>query len=439
MKSKFFNYYRPTDEWFAELWATCFFVVDANVLLNLYRYSSKASERLLSILGDVRDRVWIPYQAALEYHERRLDVISAETKTYSDTIKQCKSLREKLTSSQRHPFANDALVPTVMDFLSKLEEDLEKRRTQRDKLLSNDPLQEQISQLFSEKVGDPPSDEANAALVLEGERRYRDKIPPGYKDADKDDRRKYGDLQVWLQIIDWAKKGQKNIVFITDDAKEDWWLFHNSNIVGPRPELLHEIAQEAGVMFYMYRTLQFIEYAQKYLNQQIDRETIDEIRDFSDTELNRSIEENEIDLAERISPKYKAIRRFVSNHHDIKQVLALYEDYDLSMYNADGNPSSIPFQLLDELEPIIRRDSGIVTAIQAVHSLPSDVFERHIKRTRITGEILKDAYLTNNLPGAFIRLLDVLRDAFHINDPRTELKAYLREQNFSEANDIDGE
>lgn len=439
MKSKFSSYYRPTDEWFAELWATCFFVVDANVLLNLYRYSPKASKRLLSILGDVRDRIWIPYQAALEYHERRLHVISAETKTYSDTIKQCRSLRESLTSSQRHPFANDALVSTVMDLLGKLEDDLDKKRNQRDKLLSRDPLQEQISLLFSDKVGDPLSDEASAELVLEGERRYEEKIPPGYKDADKDDRRKYGDLQVWFQIIDWAKKVQKNIVFITDDAKEDWWLMHDDNIVGPRPELLQEITEKASVMFYMYRTAQFTEHAQKHLNQQIDPETIDEIRDFSDTQLSRSIEEDETELAGRISPKYKAIRRFVRSHRDIKRILDLYQEYDLSTYNADGNPSSIPPRLLDELEPIIRRDGGIVTAIQAVHSLSPKVFDSHTKRTGIEGEILNDAYLTNNLPGAFIRLLDVLRDEFHINDPRTELKAYLREQNFSEANNVNKE
>ena len=434
MKSKFSSYYRPTDEWFDELWATCFFVVDANVLLNLYRYSPKASERLLSILEDVRDRIWIPYQAALEYHERRLDVISAETKTYSDTVKQCRSLRQSLTYSQRHPFANDALVSTVVNLLGKLEEDLDKKRNQRDKLLSRDPLQEQISLLFSDRVGDPLSNEANAELELEGERRYKERIPPGYKDVDKDDHRKYGDLRVWFQIIDWAKDVQKNIVLITDDAKEDWWLIHNGNVVGPRPELLQEIAEKAGVMFHMYRTIQFTEHAQKHLNQQIDRETIDEIRDFSDTQLSRNVEENETELADRISPKYKAIKRFVRNHRNIKRVLALYQEYDLSAYTVDNNPSSIPPQLLGELEPIIRRDGGIVTAIQAVHSLPPKVFDSHTKRTGIADEMLNDAYLTNNLPGAFIRLLDVLRDEFHINDPRAELKVYLREQNSSEAN-----
>lgn len=436
IKSKFSSYYRPNNEWFAELWATCFFVVDANVLLDLYRYSSNTSEQLLSILEGVRDRLWMPYQAALEYHENRLDVISAETRTYSDTIKLCRSLRENLTSSRRHPFANDALVATVMDFLHKLEDDLDKRRARRDELLLRDPLQERISELFSEGVGDPLSGEANEALAREGERRYRDKVPPGYKDVDKEDHRKYGDLQVWFQIIEWARKSQRNIIFITDDAKEDWWQIHNGNTIGPRPELLQEIVREADIMFYMYQPSQFMEYAQKHFNQQIERETIDEIRNLSATRLTRSFEEDDMELAEQISPKYKAIRRFVSNHLAIRQILALYRKYDLSTYNVDGRPSSIPTQLLDELEPIVRQDSEVVTAIQAVHSLAPRVFELHMRRTGITGELLKDAYFTNNLPGAFIRLLDIMRGEFHTSDPRTELKAYLRNQNLPEANDI---
>lgn len=436
MRSKFPGYYRPTNEWFAELWATCSFVVDANVLLNLYRYSSETSEQLLSIFEGVRDRIWIPHQAALEYHQNRLEVISTETRAYRDTIRLCRSLRDNLASSRRHPFANDALVATVLTFLRKLEDDLDERQSRRNKLLSRDPLQERVSELFTDRVGDPLSDQASAALLREGEERYQDKTPPGYKDIDKDDRRKYGDLRVWFQIIDWARESQKNIVFITDDAKEDWWRIHEGNIIGPRPELLEEIAREAGVMFYMYQAGQFIEHAQEYLNQQINPETIDEIRNLSDSQLSRSVEESDIELAERISPKYRAIRRFVSNHAAIKQILDIYGRYDLSAYNADGNPSSIPRGLLDELEPIMSRDNEIATAIQAVHSLAPNVFEHHVRRTGISGDVLNDAYFKNNLPGAFIRLLDVMRSEFRTEDPRTELKAYLREQYSLRSTDV---
>lgn len=428
MKSKFSSYYQPSDEWFADLWTTCFFVVDANVLLNLYRYSASTSEQLISILEGVRDRIWIPYQAALEYHERRLDVISSETKTYSDTIGLCRSLRENLSTSRRHPFADDAVVASTINFLHKLEDDLNKRQTRREGLLSQDPLQERIGELFAERVGDPLSSEENVKLTREGEKRYEEKIPPGYKDVNKDERRRYGDLRVWFQIIAWARASQNNVVFVTDDAKEDWWFYHNGRIMGPRPELRQEIEAKAGVSFYMYQPSQFMEHAQKYLNQQVEPETIDEIRNFSDTQLGQNIEEFEPELADRISPRYKAIRRFVSNYLVIKEVLVLYRKHDISTYTADGSPTSIPTNLLAELEPIVRRDPSVVTAIQAVHSLAPAVFEHHVRRTRITGEILNDIYITNNLPSAFMRLLAVMRDEIQEGDPTAELKMYLRER-----------
>ena len=188
-------------------------------------------------------------------------------------------------------------------------------------------------------------------------------------------------------------------------------------------------------MFYMYQTSQFMEHAQKHLNRRVEPESIDEIRKLSDTRLTKNIEESDAELAERIAPKHKAIRRFVSNHTAIRRVLSAYKEYGLSTYEVDGNPSSLPTQLLDELEPIIREDGDVVTAMQAVHSLAPAVFERHTRRTGITGEVLNDAYLTNNLPGAFIRLLDTLRSELHMQDPTAELKVYLREQYLAEEND----
>jgi len=61
MKESFKEYYKPTEKEFKNLWDNCEFIFDANVLLNIYRYSSETTEEFLDVLKKVQDRVWIPH------------------------------------------------------------------------------------------------------------------------------------------------------------------------------------------------------------------------------------------------------------------------------------------------------------------------------------------------------------------------------------------
>jgi hypothetical protein len=71
MRTTFLGYYRFTEEEFSTLWEDCLFIFDANVILNLYRYSAGTSEALLNILRGISDRMWLPHQIALEYQDNR--------------------------------------------------------------------------------------------------------------------------------------------------------------------------------------------------------------------------------------------------------------------------------------------------------------------------------------------------------------------------------
>ena len=59
-------------------------MLDANVLLNMYTYSIQTREVFLGILNSLADRIWLPYQAAREYHRNRLGIIGKEIKRYAD-------------------------------------------------------------------------------------------------------------------------------------------------------------------------------------------------------------------------------------------------------------------------------------------------------------------------------------------------------------------
>jgi len=66
MKSNFPGHFFQVDE-NHEIWNECIFVFDANILLNLYRYSDETRELLISTLSGLKERIWIPNKVAFEY------------------------------------------------------------------------------------------------------------------------------------------------------------------------------------------------------------------------------------------------------------------------------------------------------------------------------------------------------------------------------------
>jgi hypothetical protein len=280
MRKNFPGYYRPAEEDFKKLWDEGIFVFDANVLLNVYRYSSKTLKNFLDILERLQDRLWIPHQAAYEYQENRLRVISAQNQAYEDIPKLINDLLVKMGSSYpRHPFINTSKIMSMMtNFINNVEKELNTSKQRHRDLIIEDDLRDQLDVLFQNKVGDPYDNVQLKSIFNEADKRYQNEIPPGYKDNKKSDARKYGDVLVWFQIKDYAKTIKKPILLITDDKKDDWWSEHKGKTIGPRPELIQEIKDESGIDFYMYESDRFISYAQQYLKL-ADGQAVNEARE----------------------------------------------------------------------------------------------------------------------------------------------------------------
>jgi hypothetical protein len=100
MKNLFPGYYIPTAEQFTHLWQEGIFAFDANMLLNIYRYTPATQASFFLILDHLKDRIWIPHHAAEEYYKRRLNVINGQLNTYDDITLQIdtnyKALKKKI-------------------------------------------------------------------------------------------------------------------------------------------------------------------------------------------------------------------------------------------------------------------------------------------------------------------------------------------------------
>lgn len=286
MKELFPGYYRPTQEQFQQMWKECTFAFDANVLLNLYRYTGKTRGELLNIFELLKERTWLPHQAMLEYLENREEVISQQYSIAADIETALEEASEIIEARYRrgHPFADTKLITKqIKDVINKIKISIAADESKYPNLLKNDFILEQITSLFNGRVGSPYPLKRLEEIYKEIEQRFRLQIPPGYKDKNpkKEGFKKYGDGVLWFQVIEYAKFQKKPIIFVTDDQKDDWWRIEKGKTLGPRPELITEISSKAKVDFYMYNVSQFMKYAKELLGLQVNQKAIEEVKDVS--------------------------------------------------------------------------------------------------------------------------------------------------------------
>jgi hypothetical protein len=267
MRRMFSGWYPRNASQLATIWDQAIFVPDANVLLHCLRHPENVRGELLRLLGVMKDSLWIPYQVGLEFHRNRLDVELGALDAYEKLTQEYESslsqARERLRQLRAHP------VISVERELAALEMFLQDFRNRMASAQSKHPREaiahavDRITDLLEGRVGDKWRPELLNALKKEGEDRYAKKIPPGYKDAKKDSGEldKFGDLIIWKDMIAKAKAEKRPIIFISDDAKEDWWWIHRGRKLGPRPELIEEFRIDADQDFQIYEFAQFLRIA----------------------------------------------------------------------------------------------------------------------------------------------------------------------------------
>ncbi|WP_149088618.1 PIN-like domain-containing protein [Pseudomonas prosekii] len=300
MKKEFPGFFANGIPDIESLWDECIFVLDANVLLSLYRYSDSTRSELLQVFNALADRLWIPNQVAYEYLNNRLTVIGEQSKIYDDAIKKIEALRKSLENNNQHPFVSKETLSASVDIFEKLINELNENKSIHEKRINNDEIKDQLEELLTDRVGKNFTKEQTEEIIARGKARYEEKIPPGYCDIKKggnstlflDVCKPYGDYIVWLQLIDKSKDDGKPIIFITGDVKEDWWLLFNGKTIGPQPQLVEEFKLLTEKSFYMYPPDRFLERANMYLQQETSQQAVDEIRDIRFEESEISVFDN---------------------------------------------------------------------------------------------------------------------------------------------------
>lgn len=282
MRDVFPAFFRPSAQELGVLWNESTFAVDANVLLNLYRYSPETRKALESALKSVEKQLFVPHQAAKEFLRNRIGVTAGQADEYTKAVKTITDLAGTLSDKKKHPFLPEAELPGFNEQVERLKTLLEQQREALLTRLTKDEILELLEKLFAGRTGAPFDETRLAEIAAEGEKRYAADVPPGYKDGKKDTSvdpyRKFGDLIVWKQLIDRAKADNRPLIFVTDDKKEDWWLEQSGRTIGPRTELREEFVTAVAKDFWMYTVDLFIEEAARIRNQSVSQTVLEEIK-----------------------------------------------------------------------------------------------------------------------------------------------------------------
>lgn len=286
--SGFEAYKNVTSEEYQTVLRTGIVIVDTNVLLHLYRYHSGTRKDLIDILDAIKDQLWVPHQAMHEFWQRRSGVVVGRSKEIEDTVDGIRASGLHMNEGIR-TWANRIGLPatekqqildrieTTIAYVSEQIRTLSAIEATVDASTESDPILFALEPILAGKVGRPLSPEILREAKKEALQRIADKRPPGWRDGQKKEN-KEGDYLVWFQSLQEAKKRGVDVLFVTDDAKADWWRIEHGETKGPLPELVHDMREVANVRLYMTRPETLLLHAKDVLGKEVSDDSIRDVQ-----------------------------------------------------------------------------------------------------------------------------------------------------------------
>lgn len=229
----------------------------------------------------------------------------------------------------------------------------------------NDPVSCLYAELFSEEMVVDLSVDQDM-MKKELKRRQLHQIPPGYKDASKDDSG-IGDLLIWFTILEIGRSKSKDIIFVSGDQKTDWWHRVEGQALYPRYELIDEFRRESGG--HSLHIIPFSNFLDLY---GASESVVEEVRE----------EES------RLSTEFSLIGEFIHKWQILEKTLI--SKYDLANLNSSDRPSKwmSPRQVSTELYRRNLIDKNLLAEIQELNDLRNAfVHDRNITVVRTEADI----------------------------------------------------
>ncbi len=209
---------------------------DTSCLLDLYRCTDGARTEVIELFKRIDSKFghFIVHHVALEFSVNKEKAKEHTKHTFNALEQNFNKFKQSIQTSAKiggltTPLSE--LSNNISPFIDGIYSEFQKSKKGFSRKNEKEDIFDSIAKLFSGKVSDPFSHEQLQLISNEGTVRFEKKIPPGFEDGSKSNfinfngvgvESKFGDLIVWKQLIEVAKKRQSNLIFITSEEKDDW-------------------------------------------------------------------------------------------------------------------------------------------------------------------------------------------------------------------------
>lgn len=210
---------------------SCHLFIDTNIISQLYRLNENARRDFYEWVSSCSERFHIPNWSVHEYSKR---VTSQKTTDYLSELSKTKTYSKELANISRFikGYVGESLLigTQYADNKAQLFDDIDSVTTNFKKISTAittrlNEHQQDVHKEILDKLGDYvlESDIYKILdnLVLKSDLRFDGKVPPGFKDSEKESN-SIGDLVIWKEILDYCKTNSASkAILISRDLKPD--------------------------------------------------------------------------------------------------------------------------------------------------------------------------------------------------------------------------
>lgn len=241
-----------------EIFKNALFVIDTNSLLAPFNIGKENLDQIKSVYEKLinENRLYIPEHVLREFARNRSVKISdlySEIDKLLSSLPNIKSFQYPILAELTAYEKMESARKNIQDNIKKYKESLNEIKSGITNWNWSDPVTSMYQEIFSEKIIIDLKEKEDD-LIKEYEDRINNDIPPGNKDKNKEFNA-IGDFLIWKTILELGKKEKKDIIFVSNDEKNDWLLIGNKKSISTKFELVDEFYRHTNGNHFISMTI----------------------------------------------------------------------------------------------------------------------------------------------------------------------------------------